>query len=87
MNITGTLGLDSPSVILGKAERVGDNFEIQYRLWYRTLDDTNNNRGYKIVLNTSDNKEKNTNFGFIRIQRIKSTSTQSLTTTEINIIV
>jgi hypothetical protein len=85
-NMTGTLGVDSPSVIFGKTERVGNKLEVQYRLWYRTLKDTPTH-GYKIVLNTSDNTEKNTTFGFLRIQRIKSTSAPTLTTTEINIIV
>jgi hypothetical protein len=80
------LGLDSPSVIFGKTERSGDELEVEHRLWYRTLKD-NPTHGYKIVLNTTDNKVMNTTVGFIKIQRIKSTSTQSLTTTEINIIV
>ena len=85
-NITGTLGLDSPSVIFGKTERSGDELEVEHRLWYRILKD-NPTHGYKIVLNTTENKIMNTTVGFIKIQRIKSTSTQSLTTTEINIIV
>jgi len=86
MNMTGILGVDSPSVIFGKTERAEGKLEIQYRLWYRALNDTPTH-GYKIVLNTSGNQDINTTVGFIRIQRIKSTSTQSLTTTEINIIV
>lgn len=86
MNTTGTLGVDSPSVIFGKTERAEDKLEIEYRLWYRMLNDTPTH-GYKIVLNTSGNQDASTTVGFIRIQRIKSTSTQSLTTTEINIIV
>jgi hypothetical protein len=86
MNTTGTLGVDSPSVIFGKTVAADDKLEIQYRLWYRALNDTPTH-GYKIVLNTSGNQDASTTVGFIRIQRIKSTSTQSLTTTEINIIV
>jgi hypothetical protein len=85
-NTAATLGVDSPSVIFGKTKSDADKFEIQYRLWYRELNDSTTH-GYKIVLNTSGNKEWNTNVGFIRIQRIRSTSTESLTTTEINIIV
>lgn len=85
-NTTGTLGVDSPSVIFGRTERVENKLKIEYRLWYRSLNDTPTH-GYKIVLNTSDNTEKNTTFGFLRIQRINSTSTPALITTEINIIV
>ena len=86
MNMTGTLGVDSPSIIFGKTERAEDKLDVQYRLWYRSLNDTPTH-GYKIVLKTSNNQDKNSTVGFIRIQRIKSTSSQSLTTTEINIIV
>jgi hypothetical protein len=86
MNATGTLGVDSPSVIFGMSKRAEDKLDVQYRLWYRILNDAPTH-GYKIVLNTSGNQDKNSTAGFIRIQRIKSTSTQSLTTTEINIIV
>jgi hypothetical protein len=86
MNMSGIMGVDSTSVIFGKTERSGDELDIQYRLWYRRLNDTSTH-GYKIILNTTENKDKNSTVGFIRIQRINSTSTQSLTTTEINIIV
>jgi hypothetical protein len=86
MNTTGTMGIDSPSVIFGKTERAEDKLEVQYRLLYRTLNDTPDH-GYRIVLNTSENKDWNTTVGFLRIQRINSTNTQYLATTEINIIV
>ena len=86
MNSTGIMGVDSSSVIFGKTEKVENKLEIQYRLWYRMLNDTPTH-GYKIFLNTSGNTEKNTTFGFLRIQRINSTSTPSLTFTEINVIV
>lgn len=86
MNYTGIMGVDSPSVIFGKTERVENKLEVQYRLWYRELNDTPTH-GYKIIMNTSGNTEKNSTFGFLRIQRIKSTTTPYLTTTEINIIV
>jgi hypothetical protein len=86
MNSTGTIGVDSPSVIFGKTERVENKLDVQYRLWYRRLNDTSTH-GYKIILNTSENTEKNTTRGFLRIQRISSTNTPYLTTTEINIIV
>jgi len=87
MNDTGTLGLDSPSVIMGRAEIHEDNIDVNYRLWYRTLNDTSGN-AYKIVLNTSDNMGKTTTTGFLRIQKLSSKDVdQTLTITEINIIV
>lgn len=85
MNEIATLGVDTPSVILGNATQIGDEMLIQYKLWYRTLIDTTG-RGYRIVLNTSDNNEKSTTTGFLRIQRLGSGGTP-LTITEINIVV
>jgi type II secretory pathway pseudopilin PulG len=86
MNETATLGVDPPSVIFARAERKGDEIHIQYRLWYRTLNDTQGNL-YKIVLNTSDDTPKSTTSGFLRIQNIGSERIESLTITKINIIV
>jgi len=87
-NKTATLGLDSPSVIFAAANETQNKLEIRYRLWYRTLNDTNGHY-YKIILNTSGNTEKTTTYGFMRIQRIGSREipSESLTITEINIIV
>jgi len=88
MNETATLGIDPPSVIFGRAKKTENEIEIQYRLWYRELDDLFGN-GYKIVLNTSDNNEKTTTTGFMRIQRLDTkriTNGKTLTITEINII-
>ena len=91
MNETATLGVDPPSVIFGKAERTEESINVTYRLWYRELDDPSGDYAYRIVLNTSDNKEKSTTTGFLRIQRLGSRSTlidgKTLTITEINIIV
>jgi hypothetical protein len=88
MNETATLGIDSPSVIFGKAERTGDNIIVQHRLWYRTLNDTSGNL-YKIVLNTSGDNTKSTTTGSMKIQRLGSEviSGKPLTITKINIIV
>lgn len=88
INETAIRGMDPPSVIFGKAEDLGDRIDIQYKLWYRSLNDTSGNL-YKIVLNTSDNKEKSTTTGSMRIQRIGSEEVtgKSLTITKINIIV
>ncbi len=87
INETATLGIDPPSVIFGKAEESGDKIFIQYRLWYRALNDTSGNL-YKIVLNTSNDNPINITTGFIRIQRLgsKVVSGKSLTITKINII-
>ena len=81
-----TLGVDPPSVILGKADKSGDKITVQYRLWYRTLNDTSGNL-YKIVLNTSDDNAKSTTTGYMRIQRLGSITEESLKFTKINIIV
>lgn len=88
MNATGTLGLDSPSVIFGQTIQDGNKLNIKYRLWYRELNNTYGNK-YKIVLNTSGNTDKSTNVGFMRIRRLGSREipAESLTITEINIIV
>lgn len=87
-NTTATLGIDSPSVIFGKAEQNGDKIVVQHKLWYRSLNDTNSNL-YKIVLNTSTDDIVSTNTGSLRIQRLGSevVSGKSLTITKINIIV
>lgn len=88
INETATLGIDSPSVIFSKAEDLGDRINIQYKLWYRTLNDTSGNL-YKIVLNTTDNSIQNTTTGSMRVQRLGSevVSGKPLTITKINIIV
>ncbi len=85
MNEIATLGIDTPSVILGNSTQIGDSMRIQYKLWYRTLKDTTG-KGYKIVLNTSNNDVKSTTSGYLRIQRLGSGGT-TLTITEINVIV
>ena len=85
-NETATLGVDTPSVIFGKAKRSGDKIDVQYRLWYRALNDTSGHL-YKIVLNTSNDNSINTTTGFMRIQRIGSATAEPLTITKINIIV
>jgi len=87
INETATLGIDPPSVIFGKAEDLGDRINIQYKLWYRTLNDTSGN-SYKIVLNTSNDDIISTTTGSMRIQRLGSevVSGKSLTITKINII-
>ena len=87
-NETATLGVDTPSVIFGKAEMSGDKILVQHKLWYRTLNDTSGNL-YKIVLNTSNDETVNTTNGFLRIQRIGSevVTGKTLTITKINIIV
>jgi len=89
MNTTATLGVDTSSVIFGRANRTGDQILIQYRVWFRELDDQSG-KGYKIFLNTSDNNPKTSTAGFMRIQRIRTkeiTTGKTLTITEINIIV
>ncbi len=86
INETATLGVDPPSVIFGKAQRYGDKIDVQYRLWYRALNDTSGNL-YKIVLNTSNDETIDTTTGFMRIQRLGSLTDESLTITKINIIV
>ncbi len=86
-NQTAVLGTDPMGVIFGKAT-MGDNIlEIQHRLWYRELEDTISKRKFRIVINTTDNQRKETTTGFLRIQRVGSRTSQSLTITEINIIV
>ena len=84
-NTTATLGIDPPSVIFGRADKNGDKITLQYRLWYRTLNDTSGNL-YKIVLNTSNDEFISTATGFIRVQRIGSV-TEPLKLTKIKIIV
>lgn len=90
-NDIATLGIDTPSVIFGKAEKAGNILNIQYKLWYRELDDPSGKHGYKIVLNTTSDAEESTATGFIRIQRLGSRSltvgSKTLTVTEINIII
>jgi hypothetical protein len=85
MNKTGTLGLDTSSVIFGKSTRVNEDMEIQYKLWYRKLVDSYG-RGYIIVINTTDNNVKTTDTGHIKIQRLGS-SGNPVTSTQINILV
>ncbi len=86
-NGTATLGVDSYGVILGKAQRQNDYMTIEYKLWYRNLIDREKNQIYKIVLNTSNNQIKQTTIPYLKIQKLRSYTTQSLTITEINIII
>jgi len=87
MNKTATLGIDSPSVIFGRAEKSGDKINLRYRLWYRTLNDTSGHL-YKIILNTSNGNTISTTTGFMRVQRLGSMDVigKPLTITKINII-
>jgi hypothetical protein len=86
-NETATLGSDSYGVILGKAAKQDDYMMIEYKLWYRQLIDRDKGQMYKIILNTTDNNIKTSTSGYIKIQKIRSYTTQSLTITEINIII
>ncbi len=86
-NGTATLGIDEPSVISGKAEKAGENLNIQYRLWYRNLTETTTSKTFKINLNTTDDQVKTVTTGAMRVQRIRTRQIQNLTITEINIIV
>ena len=85
-NSTATLGVDTPSVIFGKANLTDDSILVQYRLWYRTLVDVDGNK-FKIVLNTSENSILNSTLGFVRVQRLGTRTIGDLTLTEINVIV
>ena len=85
-NSTATLGVDTPSVIFGKANLTDDSILVQYRLWYRTLVDVDGNK-FKIVLNTSENSILNSTLGFVRVQRLGTRTVDDLTLTEINVIV
>jgi hypothetical protein len=86
-NETATLGIDPPSVIFGKAQKSGDKIIVQYKLWYRELNNTYGHL-YKIVLNTSNNNAISTTTGFMRIQNLGSgdVTGKPLTITKINII-
>ena len=86
-NETATLGEDPYGVILGKAMKQGDYMTVEYKLWYRQLLDREKNQFYKIILNTTGNDIKTSTSGYIRIQKLRSYTTQSLTITEINIII
>ena len=85
-NSTATLGVDTPSVIFGKANLTDDSILVQYRLWYRTLVDVDGDK-FKIVLNTSENSILNSTLGFVRVQRLGTRTVGDLTLTEINVIV
>jgi len=88
-NETATLGEDPYGVILGKAEKQNDYMTIEYKLWYRQLLDREKNHFFKIILNTTGNDIKSSTFGYLRIQKLRSYTipAQSLTITEINIII
>ncbi len=85
-NITATLGIDSPSVIFGRATRTDSILEVEYKLWYRELKDLNSGSTFKININTTNNQIVKSS-GFLRIQRLGAKQIQNLTITEINIIV
>ena len=86
-NASATLGIDKPGVIFGKST-LGDNkIIVNYRLWFRELEDKTTGNIYKISLKTSDNKIINSTQGFFRIQRLSSSQTGNLIKTQVNIIV
>ena len=87
-NITGTLGIDKPGVIMANSTVGNNNIDIWYRLWYRELRDPETGKTYKINITTADQDVKSTSYGFLRIQKLGSTTFgDNLITTEINIIV
>jgi len=90
MNVTATLGIDTHSVIFGKAKKVGDQLSIEYRIWYRELYDAYGD-GYAIHFNTTGNNIKTSTSGFLRVQRLGTkeinVAGKDLTITEIYIIV
>lgn len=45
----GTVGVDDPSVVLARADKYGDGFNITYEIWFRELDESPT-KGYKIGL-------------------------------------
>ncbi|MBU5687785.1 MAG: hypothetical protein QW474_00575 [Candidatus Aenigmatarchaeota archaeon] len=88
-NETATLGIDSFGVIFGKVKKQNDYMTIEYKLWYRDLIDREKNQKYRIIINTTNNEIKSTTTSYLRIQKLRSYTVinQSLTITEINIIV
>ncbi len=86
-NETATLGIDPPGVILGKAKQEGNEINIHYKLWYRKLQDPSSGQTYKIAINTTNNEEKSTTTGFLRIQGLGSETIGNLIITKINIII
>lgn len=48
-NPIGTIGVDDPSVVLARADRIGEGFNITYKTWFRELDESPE-KGYKIDL-------------------------------------
>lgn len=50
------LGIDQPSVIFAKSTKVGEYFEVNYRLWLRGLYDPATGKTHKIVLVREDGK-------------------------------
>ncbi|MBU5690117.1 MAG: hypothetical protein QXM68_02665 [Candidatus Aenigmatarchaeota archaeon] len=86
-NQTATLGTDPFGVIMAKAVKKRDFMEIQYKVWYRDLIDRSNGNKYRIKITTSGNQILESTTGYIRIQRGETTTSQSLTTTEIKIII
>jgi hypothetical protein len=47
---SGTVGSDKISVVCAKAEKVGETYEITYKIFFRELEDPITNRIYKIDL-------------------------------------
>ncbi|MEM5799421.1 MAG: hypothetical protein QXZ43_02030 [Candidatus Aenigmatarchaeota archaeon] len=86
-NKDATLGVDNFGVIFGKAEKKEDYLTIEYKLWYRNLLDKEKNQIYRIDLKTTDNEIKSTTIPYLRIQKGRTYTTESLTITEINIII
>jgi len=87
INEIGILGVDKPSVIFAKATENANFLEIEYKLWYRTLNDTSLNKAYIIDLKTSDGQDQSTTSGYMRIRKLGSTELDNLITTEVNIII
>lgn len=50
-NPVGILGVDDPSVVFGRADTIsGDLKNVTFKSWFRVLNDTSTNTGYKIAL-------------------------------------
>lgn len=86
-NYTATLGIDKSGVIFGRSTIEDNIIEVEYRLWFRQLEDKATGKSYKIsVSDIPGSHERSSTQGFLRIQKVGTTGS-NLIKTEVNIIV
>jgi hypothetical protein len=82
---TGIVG-DKPSVVCARADLLQDGYNITYKVWFRQLNETGGERGYKINLLKHPGGPSSSTGKYVRIFYDRVYQEQTLIITEIKIL-